>query len=169
MLKRSDGLRSAVLRRLGVLGPRSSLVDPLSSSVRGQPSSVCGHPSTVGHRRSTVLTRMSNLAIRPENLGELYRIGPRQRYRTLPDTLTDGIYAPFRALTTAVHRRGPLLHSLTAVCRLLSGVVITSSGPQRASPSRSSAVRWSASSAEAGPSSEVRPPCTQRSPSSCRN
>ncbi|MEK6756378.1 MAG: hypothetical protein AABZ02_09545, partial [Bacteroidota bacterium] len=37
----------------------------------------------VGRRRSTVLTRMSDLALRLENLSKLYRIGPRQRYRTL--------------------------------------------------------------------------------------
>ena len=31
---------------------------------------------------------MSGIAIRVENLGKLYRIGPRERYRTLGDTLT---------------------------------------------------------------------------------
>lgn len=31
---------------------------------------------------------MSDLAIRAENLGKLYRIGKRERYRTLRDTLT---------------------------------------------------------------------------------
>jgi lipopolysaccharide transport system ATP-binding protein len=41
---------------------------------------------------------MSDIAIRVENLGKLYRIGPRQRYRTLRDTLTDAMYGPFRAL-----------------------------------------------------------------------
>lgn len=34
---------------------------------------------------------MSDIAIRVENLGKRYRIGPRQRYRTLRDTLTDAI------------------------------------------------------------------------------
>jgi hypothetical protein len=31
---------------------------------------------------------MADIAIRVENLGKLYRIGHRQRYRTLRDTLT---------------------------------------------------------------------------------
>jgi hypothetical protein len=43
---------------------------------------------------------MTDLAIRVENLSKLY-IGPRERYRTLRDTLTDALYAPFRALATA--------------------------------------------------------------------
>jgi lipopolysaccharide transport system ATP-binding protein len=41
---------------------------------------------------------MGDLAIRAESLGKLYRIGPRLRYRTLRDTLTDAIFAPFRRL-----------------------------------------------------------------------
>ena len=41
---------------------------------------------------------MTALAIRVENLGKRYHIGPRERYRTLRDTL----YAPFRALASVV-------------------------------------------------------------------
>jgi lipopolysaccharide transport system ATP-binding protein len=41
---------------------------------------------------------MTDIAIRVENLGKLYRIGPRLRYRTLRDTLTAVMYAPFRRL-----------------------------------------------------------------------
>jgi len=41
---------------------------------------------------------MSNTAIDVENLGKLYRIGPRERYRTIRDVLTEHIYAPFRRL-----------------------------------------------------------------------
>jgi lipopolysaccharide transport system ATP-binding protein len=41
---------------------------------------------------------MGDLAIRVENLSKLYRIGPRLRYRTLRDSLTDAMYAPFRRL-----------------------------------------------------------------------
>jgi lipopolysaccharide transport system ATP-binding protein len=42
---------------------------------------------------------MSNLAIRAENLSKQYRIGAKQaRYRTLRDTITEGLSAPFRAL-----------------------------------------------------------------------
>ena len=45
---------------------------------------------------------MSEIAIRVENLGKLYRIGPRERYKTLRGTLTDALYAPFRRLRSAV-------------------------------------------------------------------
>ena len=38
--------------------------------------------------------------MRVENLGKLYRIGKRERYKTLRDTLTDAMYAPFRALAS---------------------------------------------------------------------
>src|SRR5690606_39928733 len=40
---------------------------------------------------------MSNLALRVEDLGKMYRIGGKQeRYRTLRDTLTDAVAAPFK-------------------------------------------------------------------------
>jgi len=39
---------------------------------------------------------MSDLAIRAEGLGKLYRLGSRERYRTLRDSLTDTLTAPFR-------------------------------------------------------------------------
>jgi lipopolysaccharide transport system ATP-binding protein len=39
---------------------------------------------------------MSDIAIRVESLGKRYRIGKRDRYRTLRDTVTDGLSAPFR-------------------------------------------------------------------------
>jgi lipopolysaccharide transport system ATP-binding protein len=41
---------------------------------------------------------MSDIAIRVENLGKRYRIGKRERYQTLRDTLTDTVTAPFRWL-----------------------------------------------------------------------
>jgi len=41
---------------------------------------------------------MSDFAISVENLSKLYRIGPRERYKALRDTLTDAMYAPFRGL-----------------------------------------------------------------------
>jgi lipopolysaccharide transport system ATP-binding protein len=41
---------------------------------------------------------MSDIAIRVENLGKQYRIGKRERYQTLRDTLTDTVTAPFRWL-----------------------------------------------------------------------
>jgi lipopolysaccharide transport system ATP-binding protein len=39
---------------------------------------------------------MSDIAIRVESLGKQYRIGKRERYKTLRDTLTDTASAPFR-------------------------------------------------------------------------
>ncbi|HUE04341.1 MAG TPA: ATP-binding cassette domain-containing protein, partial [Bryobacteraceae bacterium] len=41
---------------------------------------------------------MKDIAIRVENLGKLYHIGKRDRYRTLRDTLTETVTAPFRRL-----------------------------------------------------------------------
>jgi lipopolysaccharide transport system ATP-binding protein len=40
---------------------------------------------------------MSDIAIHVENLGKLYRIGERRRYKTLRDSLSQTMYAPFRA------------------------------------------------------------------------
>ncbi len=39
---------------------------------------------------------MSDIAIQAEGLSKLYRIGTRERYRTLRDSLTDAVTAPFR-------------------------------------------------------------------------
>jgi lipopolysaccharide transport system ATP-binding protein len=41
---------------------------------------------------------MNDIAIRVENLGKQYRIGKRERYKTLRDTLADTATAPFRWL-----------------------------------------------------------------------
>ena len=49
-------------------------------------------PSSIHSRR------MSDIAIRVENLGKQYRIGKRERYQTLRDTLTDTLTAPLRWL-----------------------------------------------------------------------
>jgi ABC-type polysaccharide/polyol phosphate transport system ATPase subunit len=43
---------------------------------------------------------MSDIAIHVENLGKLYLIGERQRYKALRDTLTEALYAPFRAVVS---------------------------------------------------------------------
>jgi hypothetical protein len=48
---------------------------------------------------------MSDIAIRVENLSKQYRIGQREVYRTLRDTLTDTMYAPFRRVRAMVKRR----------------------------------------------------------------
>lgn len=44
---------------------------------------------------------MAEVAIRVENLSKQYRIGRRERYWTLRDTLTDAMYAPFRRIRSA--------------------------------------------------------------------
>lgn len=41
---------------------------------------------------------MGDVAIRAEGLGKRYRIGERQKYKALRDTLTDTIYSPFRMI-----------------------------------------------------------------------
>lgn len=46
---------------------------------------------------------MSDAAIRVEGLSKLYRIGRRERYRALRDTLTDVLYAPFRVLRSTLN------------------------------------------------------------------
>jgi lipopolysaccharide transport system ATP-binding protein len=44
---------------------------------------------------------MSDVAIRVENLSKKYRVGPRERYKALRDSLMDAIYAPFRRVRSA--------------------------------------------------------------------
>jgi len=47
---------------------------------------------------------MSNVAVRVEGLGKLYRIGGKQeRYRTLRDSLTDAVSAPFKRARSLLH------------------------------------------------------------------
>ena len=41
---------------------------------------------------------MTDIAIRAENLGKQYRIGKRERYHALRDTISDALTAPFRRL-----------------------------------------------------------------------
>jgi lipopolysaccharide transport system ATP-binding protein len=47
---------------------------------------------------------MTKIVIRAQGLGKQYRIGQRQRYKTLRDVLTNVIQFPFRALRSVVHR-----------------------------------------------------------------
>jgi lipopolysaccharide transport system ATP-binding protein len=49
---------------------------------------------------------MSDVAIRVEGLGKLYRLGKRERYRTLRDTLVDTFAAPFRRLRSGASSNG---------------------------------------------------------------
>jgi lipopolysaccharide transport system ATP-binding protein len=44
---------------------------------------------------------MSDIAIRAEGLSKQYRIGERQKYKALRDTLTSALYSPFRRLQSA--------------------------------------------------------------------
>jgi lipopolysaccharide transport system ATP-binding protein len=46
---------------------------------------------------------MSDIAIRVEGLSKQYRIGRRESYRALRDTLTDAIQAPFRAAASRLN------------------------------------------------------------------
>src|SRR5688572_2533064 len=45
---------------------------------------------------------MGEVAIRAAGLGKRYRIGQRQKYKALRDTLTDALYAPFRKARSLV-------------------------------------------------------------------
>lgn len=49
---------------------------------------------------------MGNTAIQAEGLGKRYRIGQLQSYKTLRDTLTDAVAAPFRAARSIAGGRG---------------------------------------------------------------
>ena len=46
---------------------------------------------------------MSDIAIIVDNLGKLYRIGERQRYKALRDSLSNALYAPFRAAASLLN------------------------------------------------------------------
>ena len=47
---------------------------------------------------------MSDIAIRVENLSKRYRIGgPQARYKTIRESLTEAVGAPFRRLASVVH------------------------------------------------------------------
>jgi ABC-type polysaccharide/polyol phosphate transport system ATPase subunit len=49
---------------------------------------------------------MSDVAIRVESLGKQYRVGTRERYKTLRDTMTDALAAPFRRARSLIRRSG---------------------------------------------------------------
>jgi len=48
---------------------------------------------------------MSDIAIRAENLSKRYRIGSREPYKALRDTITDAMCVPFRAVASALNGR----------------------------------------------------------------
>ena len=50
---------------------------------------------------------MSDVAIRVENLGKLYHIGgPQARYKTIRESITDGLKSPFRRAGRILGGRG---------------------------------------------------------------
>ena len=50
---------------------------------------------------------MSDIAIRVEGLSKQFRIGSAERYRTLRDSLTDAMSAPFRLLRNGRAAKAP--------------------------------------------------------------
>jgi len=50
------------------------------------------------------VTAMGDIAVRVDHLSKRYRIGHREPYRALRDTLTNAIYAPFRHIGSAARR-----------------------------------------------------------------
>src|SRR5213080_2857937 len=54
-----------------------------------------------------------DVAIRCQGLGKQYRLGPRQRYRALRDTLPALALAPFRGLRSAIGFGRPTAHGAT--------------------------------------------------------
>jgi len=50
---------------------------------------------------------MSNVAIHVEGLGKRYRIGQRERYKALRDTVTQALRAPLQGIASQLRRNGP--------------------------------------------------------------
>ena len=61
---------------------------------------------------------MTDIAIRVENLSKRYRIGSKQaRYKTLRESLTDAVAAPFRRLSSVLRGRSSTVAKET-ICDL---------------------------------------------------
>ena len=57
---------------------------------------------------------MSDIAIRVENLSKQYRIGgPQARYKTIRESLTEAVQAPFRRLASVVRGQSSAVSSET--------------------------------------------------------
>ncbi|MEK9136270.1 MAG: hypothetical protein AAB393_04040 [Bacteroidota bacterium] len=70
---------------------------------------------------------MTDLAIRVENLSKLYRIGQREPYKALRETLSDAMYAPFRSLATVFSgRRSAVVGRPSLACAITSATASTS-------------------------------------------
>ncbi len=54
---------------------------------------------------------MTDIAIRAESLSKRYRIGQREPYKALRDTLTDAMYAPFRRLPSLFGNSQSSIHN----------------------------------------------------------
>jgi lipopolysaccharide transport system ATP-binding protein len=62
---------------------------------------------------------MSDIAIRVENLSKLYRIGQRESYKALRDTLTDALYTPLRRIRSVFQgSNGPHAHGENTIWAL---------------------------------------------------
>jgi len=57
---------------------------------------------------------MTDIAIRVENLSKQYRIGgPQARYKTIRESLTEAMQAPFRRLSSVVRGKSPVVSNET--------------------------------------------------------
>jgi len=57
---------------------------------------------------------MSDVAIRVENLSKQYRIGgPQARYKTIRESLTEAVQAPFRRLSSVVRGQSSVVSNET--------------------------------------------------------
>src|SRR5437879_858084 len=62
---------------------------------------------------------MSDIAIRVEGLGKQYRIGRRERYKTLRESIMRGLGVPYRRLQSAFgHRNGDDANGKTMIWAL---------------------------------------------------
>ena len=77
---------------------------------------------------------MSDIAIRVENLSKQYRIGgPQARYKTIRESLTEAVQAPFRRLSSVVRGQSSALSNETINSwqkRSMSCLLYTSPSPR---------------------------------------
>jgi hypothetical protein len=111
----SDGRRGG---RLPLGPPRYGV------AFRTRPGIVVAHGFGAAGRRPVLLpadgenlrrrgvTLMGDIAIRVEGLGKRYRIGQRQRYKTLRESIMQGLAVPYRRLQSAFqHSNGKASHA----------------------------------------------------------
>jgi lipopolysaccharide transport system ATP-binding protein len=61
---------------------------------------------------------MNDIAVRVENLGKLYRIGQIVGYKTLRESLTNAMTAPFRRLRSTSHESSAIRHQANTIWAL---------------------------------------------------